>query len=466
MKQKGGMEGLVKVPKFKYTLNDKRILFISTIYPYADYFFDLIIKIPFNTYTFKGEVEYYSEYDDKTININCSSTGNPTYIFFGGCAYELLNKYYKNLDLYKYADPTGDIDVKILPPKITSYEDEANIIFIDKSTGKINAFYSDFTTWIFNKFLSNINSMKVLLNKISSNFVEFDILEYDEIPNENKTPDKGYKIEKIDKFYVVGFLTENIFKIQIVCKISENNISVIDHMVEILIPTATPGNDEFDPSFTGYKQKNIQQISISGNTYNIDNFNSLIDDNIVSYLSRKNVYGQINENEYIHKSLNHVARLLYLYELFYIYKSSIKTNNLNLIILYAKKKKEIEQLQLLHYYKIVDNMFHKIKINMQYFLNAYHSILETNKYAYKMFTINNPNYFINNVPENELHDNFIIKLFDSDLFESTQGVLTFSNIPGVGGKGKKYKSKKNKIKKKNKKKTKKNKLNKRRNKSR
>ncbi len=56
--QKGGLEPLIKLPKFKYTFNEKRKIFIGYIYPYSEYFIKCVTSIPFNNYTYNSETKY------------------------------------------------------------------------------------------------------------------------------------------------------------------------------------------------------------------------------------------------------------------------------------------------------------------------------------------------------------------------------------------------------------------------
>ena len=430
--QKGGLEPLTKVPKFKYTFDEKRKIFIGHLYPYAEYFIRCVTSMPFNSYTYNGNCEYILFEDKTQIVSNCSSSGPPLYFFLGGVVYELLNKKFNNVDLYNYCDATGDIDVTLYPPKLTYYENQ-DIDFLNKD-GKISSFYLDFTRWTFENMVKNVQSIELLFRDMQ-NLVNFNIDEYNEIPTEHKSSDFGYINQQIGKFYVVAFLNEDktMFKIQVVCKIEDSGVSVIDHVIEIIIPLPESSNF-FIPTSDDYSHPSIDIITINGTSFNIDNYNSLILGNITSYISRKNAYGQTNEREVIHKSINHIARLFYLYELIYKNQTSFQLDKLNLIMLYGYTKKDQQQLQFLYYYKIVGDKFNTIKVDTRFFLNSYFELILINKYSYTTFT---PNFFINYSDINDvkiLHDRFITELFNEPL-----GLLTFSDPPSaaaaaVGGK--------------------------------
>ena len=451
--QYGGLEPLLKVPKFKYTFDKKRKLFIGYVYPYADHFINFITSIPYEKYSYTGNCEYYEINEDNFTDIDyskevikeCSSTGYPLYLFSGGCAYELLNKQFNNINLHKYCDATGDIDVSLYPPKITQYNEEKNIFFF-KANNTISSFYSNFTTWVFQNMVKNIRTIQSLFDSVPG-FVNFSIDEYDDIPNHHKKSDLGYKIEMMGKLCLVAFLNEdnNMFKIQVICKIDgiqdDEHISSVDHIIEIIIPLPLPDTIEsFCPSHSKYKQNIYETILINGRKYNIDKIGKLIDDNKAAYLSRVESYDKTNERDIIHKPINHIARLFYLYELIYQNQSSYDFKDvfayLNLVAFIPGQLKEKsvnrKKLQELYYYKIVNNEFYTIKVDTRFFLNAYLELIVKDKYTYNNFKRNNPTYFIddtNTTNIQNIHNRFITELFNDDLFEPLR-ILTFKESTG------------------------------------
>lgn len=464
MYQLGGIDPLDKVPNFKYTFNEPRKLLIGTIYPYAGYFLDLVTKIPFDSYVYNGANDLFfekdvssrffdkkeKEYEIKTII--CRNDGMPQYNLSGGCVYEILNKKYKNIDLHRYCDATSDIDVAVYPPRLECdvSNGDPSLFFLNRNK-EINDFYKNFSSWIFNQMKTNLLKIKSIIEKISPSIVDFDINDYDDIPKSNKNINLGYKVEKIGNYYLVAFLNDDIsmFKIQIVCKVIENDISVVDHIVEIIIPLPE-SNFLFDPISDAYKLPKINKLLITGQTYNLQNYDGLILNNVDAYLNRKGIYGDSNEKDGIHKAINHIARILYLYELFYLNIDEFKPKltELPILFLYGMKPNEQSILKELNYYKIVDSSFNKIKINTEYLLNCYILLIKKNNYIFTQFTRTKQSYFRQMSLEDEktIHDNFIQRLFNEDLFVSTNGLLTFDI---VGGKKLKRKTKKNRKNKRN-----------------
>jgi hypothetical protein len=445
--QKGGLDPLIKVPSFKYTFNEKRKLFIGYLYPYAEYFINCVTSIPFNSYSYNGECEYINPDDKKQIVTQCSSNNSPLYFFSGGTAYEILNKNFNNVNMHKYCDATSDIDVSLYPPNLT-YNENGEVYFFNID-GKISSFYSNFTKWAFENMVKNVESIKMLFTNMD-HIVNFNIDEYHDIPNEHKTSDFGYNIQMIGQLYVVAFLNEDktMFKIQVVCKIEDSDIFVIDHVIEIIIPLPET-NIEFAPSGDGYSPPKISTITINTKSFNIQNYASLINDNVDAYINRKQVFGSSNENDNIHKPINHIARIFYLFELMYQNQKSFQIDKIPLLFLpmtmQSKQNKEkMSQLEFMYYYKIVDGKFNIIKIDTRFFLNSYLELISKNTYLYNMFKRNNPNYFINDSVDNikKLHDRFNTELFNDNLFQPS-GLLTFSET--IGGKRRKKTRKLRKI---------------------
>lgn len=436
MLQKGGLEPLTRVPNFKYTFNEKRKIFIGYIYPYAEYFISCVTSMPFNSYTYNGNCEYINVEDKTQIVSQCNSTNSPLYFFTGGTIYEILNKKFNNVNLYNYCDATGDIDVTLYPPKL-SFNENGDIYFLNKD-GKISSFYIDFTRWTFENMIKNVQSIQLLFRNME-NVVNFNIDEYNDIPTEHKSSDFGYNVQMIGKLCVVAFLNEDktMFKIQVVCKIEDSGVSVIDHVIEIIIPLPE-SSFEFIPTGDGYRHPSINIITINTKAFNISNYNSLINDNVNAYIERKNAYGKSNEREVIHKSINHIARLFYLYELIYQNQSSFQLNTMALLFLFGMKTVYKNEVQFLYYYKIVDGNFNTIKVDTRFFLNSYLELILKNQYTYNSFKRTNPDYFINYTDINDiktLHARFVTELFNADLFQPS-GLLTFSETAG-GKKSKK-----------------------------
>jgi hypothetical protein len=449
------IEPLLEIPPFKYTFNEKRKLFIEKTYSYSDIFLNSVNEIPLHEYKFKGNciVRNVMEDKDKSFKgnrivrnvmedkdkselaeeeeVECESLNAPMCCFLGGKVYEILNKKYSNVDLFSYCDATSDIDVVIYPPKIASFTDKD--IYFTTLNNEINSFYKDFTNWIFQCLISNLQKYENSLENMFASLVEFDIDEYKDIPVVHKTENYGYQIIQIGKLYVVAFLNEDVtmFKIQIVCKIMSTNISITDHIVEIIIPlpesdnTFSPVGDSYTlPKTNVIKFTKIDEAMNEYNIqYNIQSYISLISDNIDAYIERKKVYNSSNEKENIHKPINHIARLFYLYELFYQNKTLYKENIQSIDLFYPQYKLKTKKIDKVVYYKIVHGEFNKTEILIKDFLNAYLELI-MERSNYQQLKNTNRTFFENDSDKNELerkHDLFVDSLSNNEVTIMTAG---------------------------------------------
>jgi hypothetical protein len=496
--QKGGWDVLSLVPPFKYTISNERRLFVNTIYPYAEYFLNCIDRINFDSYSFNGKCEYTAytpiqedTYEDipGTINhqftyniiphdnisiteykLDCVNTSKPFFHFMGGTVYEILNKKYSNINLHDYCDATGDIDMVLQIPTLTDHtKDYPNLMrfgvhFLNREN-KINTLYNHFITWTFQRLFDCISSMASLIDKM--NFVSFDIDEYQEkIPNEHKTTDLGYMINRVGNLIIIGFLTDGkeMYKIQVVGKIqgtredlirgsvkgldrltqydNQESFSVIDHLMEFVI--LLPSLDDSPSIAETFKNPKIDNITIGKKNYNIQTIEKLINGNINAYRARQQFYEEKEEIS-IHKSINHVGRLLYLFELLYRNENSFDIQNINLNLFsyfrtFRDKQKLEREIEYLKYYKIIDNTFQKIKIQTKFLLYAYIKLIKKNQYSYKI--AQNTTFSLPTTPQQEvlIHDLFVNKLFDNDTRDLTMELISENEITQING-GKKTRKK-------------------------
>lgn len=443
--QSGGSDPLNKVPKFKYTSSEERKLFVGTLYPYADHLIKCVHTIPYSSYSYDGECEYILEDIDnkymrkdgtsqsKQVIQSCKSTSNAFMYFMGGTVYELLNKKITNVNMHDYCDATGDIDVQVSPPSLTYYEgSDVRFFTVDNV---INSFYKDFTNFIFNHLVKNLTAEQNIFNNIDS-IVDFDINEYDEIPNAHKTPEFGYRVVKIGKFYVVAFVSHarDMFKFQVIYRIEENDISITDHALELIIVIT---NDyTIFPSSGARVIKKVNTLTINSNTYNIDNYDTLIRSNVNAYVERSNYiysYPDVEKYKVIHKSINHVARLFYLYELFYKNRDILNTKDTHSLLFNFTNNYDYD-INTFKYYKIVNSIFYEIEVDVKYFLNAYYELVYNYRNLNSIMTIYMRRKHIKTYFEitdkdqlGLLHDTFVDKLFNNDLFEPTR-LLTYDAV--------------------------------------
>lgn len=329
---------------FKYTLSEERIDWCKGVYSTIGKIVELINQIPYNTYYSEGpcNIGWYSDaqesinpLDETTSDINIvkqqvltvkTMNNTANYYITGGTAYELLNAKYPQSNLRKYVDPTGDIDIVVQSPVVNIVDDiedtpgEPFITLFNQDGTTLNTYYQTFMHWIFDKFVDLLGNIE-----LTKGFQTFDIdLDYPErhIPQDHKTIEKGYKVMQLGNCYVVCFLDRiesKMIKIQLVGKIG----STVDHMVEFIIVI----QNEHSNFVASASQTRSALTYMVVNNLNIQPYDELIDDNVSAYLTRYIYPQQLEkyirnkdkitnqmEKQYLHKSTNHVGRLIYLME--------------------------------------------------------------------------------------------------------------------------------------------------------
>ena len=113
----------------------------------------------------------------------------------------------------------------------------------------------------------------------------------------------GYKVDVIEgtnaKLFTFIDDNYNTIRIQLVLKMIEGNLSIIDHFFEFLITS----------SVFASKQKYLKIMN--NNNYQLSSLNILFYDNLEAYVKRQ--YFPIQPiAELRHKGLNHIFRIIYL----------------------------------------------------------------------------------------------------------------------------------------------------------
>jgi hypothetical protein len=332
-KKRGGFKSNLVDIDFKYTVDPARKLWTKSVYPMLNTLTSKIRDIPWNTYILTDDaiISIIAVMDHETITMGSVvdeystrlDTEPLNYFFFGGIVYELLSDLYKNVELSWFVDPTGDIDVRVQVPtikqtpsfaaelqplmqKCLNNECECYTRVLMFNTGLINPYYKSIIIWIMDRLESVI-----LETDIAPNAIPFNIDEYDQINAAYKTPELGYQVIPIGNAYLVAFTdikkeelftdsieNTDVFKIQLVLKLNDGTI---DHLVEFIIT-----------SNTNIVSNKLTPEPIKLNNHNVDLFGNLVNDNLDAYINRETLF---TDDGYIHKPINHVGRLLYLYEL-------------------------------------------------------------------------------------------------------------------------------------------------------
>jgi hypothetical protein len=341
----------------KYTFDKKRILESRVFYPYLFEFAKILGKIDWTEYMYEGDVYLACESRDKNIKyeneyIVPSVKSLPKKLFyyvFGGSVYELLNNNYKKVvNLHKFTDKTGDLDIilefpffdhslikeklETLNPNILDdfkkMERDGVYFYLPLfiKDGTINPCFFHCAKWVLDQMAHVIREDNIYVKEA----VDFDIANY--ITHSQEL----HYSEIINKMHLIIVSETTMLKIQIVVKISMDGVESIDHVLEFVMSfssdvsgdksnhagiLSTSGNFSVDDIM----ENNPQYIDIpfNGSTIHIQSARDLFLQNEKAYVDRavfiRNVQRhKIDANGYgsLHKAFNHVGRFLYLITLF------------------------------------------------------------------------------------------------------------------------------------------------------
>ena len=321
----------VKESDFKYTKNRLRKEWVKQIYPFGEHIIPLFLNIPFESYKYEGDFRAWYMFEDdeikyKYLKISAKYKSQTYFYFFGGTSYELLNVTYKSVDLHKYVDPTGDIDMSLLLPHIeidngngngndnSNDNDYLNYLFTGKkkSEDNISPFLDDYTKWVFDQVGNQFEKMP---NKLFDDiFGECENLELKEKKDFIHLIHK--KIAIIRHFEI----DKDMIKIQGLCKF-KNGIS--DHFFEFILPLYDLDDSEFINSTRKTMKLN--------DTIYINDLNSLFIGDMLAIKTRIHAFDtNLNENQkhMEHKFYNHIGRFQYLIK--FITNNILKENKLEL----------------------------------------------------------------------------------------------------------------------------------------
>lgn len=282
----GTLEPLQKVPAFKYTQSSQRKIWTSAMYPYAPYFFSLLNEIPWSSYV----------YETDNFIARCNKDA---YRIVGGSACEVLHKEYQKvpgytIDLYKYVDPTGDIDIEILPlfvVKKAGYDDVNHPFEILKH----------FSRWLVFKTADFFRKLSYNFPTWFSDTVDFDIMSDIETKHSDITL-------AVNPFKLCRLLIPHEdytgIKIQAVMAIhdSETDEDILDHLLEFVFwNTVTYDNVIY-----------TNEIIHTSLGLNVRGFAEEFDGNLKSLVER---HRYKDNKKYMHKVYNHIYRQIYLMKL-------------------------------------------------------------------------------------------------------------------------------------------------------
>jgi hypothetical protein len=364
---------------FQYTSNQERVIWTKEMYAIMPKLINAVMDIDWDGFKYTGNSHIvrriWSSKDNMATEI---SYDKPTeynsgikYHFFGGSCYELLNYSFPEVTLSEFMDPTGDIDVRVvLPALMDEYTEDIDFTFSEIETefqkksspakftphfeektgpkmlvnGKLNPFYDAALEYMFNQLAGSLRNHDIESIPLK-NTVDFDIKEYDGIDDTFRSPSMGFRQCKFGNLHLVAFIDTTIEKmdesgslrVQLVGKVVDNGVEIVDHILELV----GPYNNQYLTTNREIKQseKDIMTLFVPKfeRQVRIQKYSALIDGTLNAYLTRVDEVRL--DSKYIHKGINHIGRLLYIYELLshYLVKNDQTGNNI-LSLLDERKK--------------------------------------------------------------------------------------------------------------------------------
>jgi hypothetical protein len=326
----------VKDEDFKYTLSTERKLHVKNTYPIINELIQLPSRINWGTYKFNGSSTFLvqnTEENNADFTLDKTAEFRPYVIpdaeasypdtiipfsFFGGCVYELLHNQLKKdaagaPHIREFIDPTGDIDISLLRPKITTTSGmELTSDFKNVQLTEINEIIDHWTEWVWFQFHSVVRESRVLREYLGHNTEDFDY----KADHEGKLADKA---EKIDHLWVLRARVNNMMKVQLCVKYKGATDS--EHILEFVYPLI-----EMEPIKFQVNQRESKTIFVG--PHMVESFGELFKGNYDSITHR---LGFIGKPEFQHKFYNHVQRLRYLNRIIPIYYKKYNVDNNNKI---------------------------------------------------------------------------------------------------------------------------------------
>lgn len=326
----------VKDEDFKYTLSTERKIHVKNTYPIINELIQLPSRIKWATYKFNDSATFLVQKTEENnsgfsldetvefkthivpeVEASYPETTIP-FSFFGGCVYELLHNQLKKdatsaPHIREFIDPTGDIDVSLLRPKITTTSEmELTSDFKNIQLTEINEIINHWTEWVWSQFHSVVRESRVLREYLEHNTEDFDYKE----DHEGQLADKA---EKIDNLWILRARVNNMMKIQLCVKYKGAKNS--EHILEFVYPLI-----EKEPIVFKERQRESKTIFLGTNI--VESFGELYQGNYDSITHR---LGFIGNSEFQHKFYNHVQRLRYLNRIIPIYYKTYRVDNNNQI---------------------------------------------------------------------------------------------------------------------------------------
>jgi hypothetical protein len=243
VRQKGGSNWL----GFRYTDDAQRLLWIESLGPHALTVLDIIPKINWERFNYRGPIDYDLDFgtyeNEKAVmeagihTIECESESHVTYEVFGGAACELWGLAVPKIPIRKYVDYTGDIDVRVSMPQmkfqgpiksILKTNDPIKMDMVLLTEAGFTQYGEEITRWLYHEVVEQIRTIAPhFTNKV------FRLPE----ASENHETEQADLQTPVGNFLVcrVPLYAAGMIKIQVAVKVVSGETSEMGHLMEFFM---------------------------------------------------------------------------------------------------------------------------------------------------------------------------------------------------------------------------------------
>jgi hypothetical protein len=244
---------------FRYTNDAERLLWVESLGPHALTVVDIIPKINWESFNYKGPIDYELDFGPTEGNlkstsgiakgihrIGCESKSPVTYQVFGGGACELWGLAVPGIPIRNYVDFTGDVDVRVSMPQMKFEEPIESILkehdpiqmdMILLREAGFTPYGEEITRWLYGEVIKQIQTIAPhFTNKV------FRLPE----ASENHETEQADLQTPVGNFLVcrVPLYAAGMIKIQVAVKVVSGETSEMGHLMEFVM---TPkGSFKFD----------------------------------------------------------------------------------------------------------------------------------------------------------------------------------------------------------------------------
>lgn len=411
----GGVKERLTYEDVKYTLNAERVSWVQAVYPVLNQVIDVASSTLIDEWRYSGPVvtHMFAEPEDtvasEVATVMVDVTTPPRVCVFGGCVYELLNDTYPNARLHNFTDPTGDVDVEvILPPlkspaiqQLITTMGEEQVLSVPVFAGpfELNPLYASFLTHMHSALVNRLRQAPELTH--SPYFERMLPGEYDcegvrqtyagvrdaagkgfmetvvgnvvvvTFPDLGETSGNtnwyGKSADTVPRFGTSSDVLVSMLKTQMVVKAG----GVVDHVLEfVTLPSTLLKSKRY--LTLPYKFPN-------GRTMDVQNLEALVWGNMDALKARGPLMDTTKHPRYFHKGVNHVNRLLYLFEFMHHYKGAVPVLDVEMAVYgflmgFSSTFKQFNMA--LPFFKRHGSFLQRVDVSLQLVLEAYEDVVQ------------------------------------------------------------------------------------------